>query len=588
MPVAAKTAPAAPPAPTAPFAPAASTTPAASDIDRRAGGAVGASGSIVGFNGRRRTPPPVNEPIRSYAPGTPERAELKARLESMSAEQVDIPVVVDGREIRTGDTAHVVMPHAHQHVLATWHAATTEHVAQAIDAAERARADWGNWPFEERAGVFLRAAELLSTRYRATINAATMLGQSKTAYQSEIDAACELADFWRFNVHFAENLYADQPISDRGMWNQTDYRPLEGFIYAVTPFNFTAIGGNLPTAPALMGNTVLWKPSMTAMLSAHYVMQILTEAGLPPGVINFLPGDPVAISNTALSHRNFAGLHFTGSTTVFNMMWKQIGANTNMYRTYPRIVGETGGKDFIVAHPSADVEALAVAIVRGGFEYQGQKCSAASRIYVPQSIWGEVRDRVIAMMQEIKVGDVRDFRNFMGAVIDKRAFDKISGYLEDAKQNAKVLAGGTVRGDVGYFIDPTLVESKDPSYRLMCEEIFGPVVTAYAYPDAKFSEILDTVNRTSPYALTGSIFARDRSAVHEAMLKLRDAAGNFYINDKPTGAVVGQQPFGGARASGTNDKAGSMLNLARWVSARSVKETFAAARDFTYPFMGAE
>jgi 1-pyrroline-5-carboxylate dehydrogenase len=585
MPVATKS-PAAPEAPAAPVITV--NFPAAEKPEGRASGAVGARGSIVGFNGLRRTPPPVNEPVRSYAPGTPERAELKARLESMSTEQVDIPVVVDGREIRTGDTAQIVMPHAHQHVLGTWHAATTEHVAQAIKAAERARADWGNWPFEERAGVFLRAAELLSTRWRATLNAATMLGQSKTAFQAEVDAACELADFWRFNVHFAENLYADQPISDRGIWNQTDYRPLEGFIYAVTPFNFTAIGGNLPTAPALMGNTVLWKPSMTAMLSAHYVMQILTEAGLPPGVINFLPGDPVAISNAALSHRDFAGLHFTGSTTVFNLMWKQIGANANNYRTYPRIVGETGGKDFIVAHPSADVEALAVAIVRGGFEYQGQKCSAASRIYVPQSLWGEVRDRVIAMMREIKVGDVRDFRNFMGAVIDKRAFDKISGYLADAKKNAKVLAGGTARGETGWFIDPTLVEATDPSYRLMCEEIFGPVVTAYAYPDAKFSEILDTVNRTSPYALTGSIFARDRGAVHEAMLKLRDAAGNFYINDKPTGAVVGQQPFGGARASGTNDKAGSMLNLARWVSARSVKETFAPPHDFKYPYMGAE
>ncbi|MGE5729084.1 MAG: aldehyde dehydrogenase family protein, partial [Gemmatimonas sp.] len=390
MPVAAKIAPAAPPAPTAPVTPSAPASQP-EDLDSRARGVGTAHGALLGFSGIRRTPPPVNEPVRSYAPGTPERAELKARLDSMAAEQIDIPVVVDGREIRTGDTAQIVMPHAHHHVLATWHAATTEHVAQAIEAAERARADWGNWPFEERAGVFLRAAELLSTRWRATLNAATMLGQSKTAFQAEVDAACELADFWRFNVHFAANLYADQPISDKGIWNQTDYRPLEGFIYAVTPFNFTAIGGNLPTAPALMGNTVLWKPSMTAMLSAHYVMQILTEAGLPPGVINFLPGDPVAISNAALSHRDFAGLHFTGSTTVFNMMWKQIGANTANYRTYPRIVGETGGKDFIVAHPSADAQALAVAIVRGGFEYQGQKCSAASRIYVPQSMWSDVR-----------------------------------------------------------------------------------------------------------------------------------------------------------------------------------------------------
>jgi 1-pyrroline-5-carboxylate dehydrogenase len=588
MPVATKS-PAAPEAPAAPVITV--SFPGAEDPNGHAKGALGAAGatgSIVGFNGARRTPPPVNEPVRSYAPGTPERAELKARLDSMSAEQADIPIVVGGREIRTGDTAQIVMPHAHQHVLGSWHAATTEHVAQAIKAAERARADWGNWPFEERAGVFLRAAELLSTRYRATLNAATMLGQSKTAFQAEVDAACELADFWRFNVHFAEKLYSDQPISDRGVWNQTDYRPLEGFIYAVTPFNFTAIGGNLPTAPALMGNTVIWKPSSTAMLSAYYVLQILTEAGLPPGVINFLTGDAAMITNAALSHRHFAGLHFTGSTTVFNMMWKQIGANTSSYRTYPRIVGETGGKDFIVAHPSADAEALAVAIIRGGFEYQGQKCSAASRVYIPQSLWGEVRDRVVAMMKEIKVGDVRDFRNFMGAVIDKRAFDKISGYLDDAKKNATVIAGGTARGETGYFIDPTFVEAKDAGYRLMCEEIFGPVVTAFVYPDAKFVEILDTVNRTSPYALTGSIFARDRGAVQKAMFMLRDAAGNFYINDKPTGAVVGQQPFGGARASGTNDKAGSMLNLARWVSARSVKETFAPPHDFRYPFMGAE
>ena len=547
-----------------------------------------AHGTILGFNGIRRTPPPVNEPVKSYAPGTPDRAELKARLASMASEQLDIPIVIDGREIRTGVTAQVTMPHEHQHVLANWHGGDASHVALAIDAARRARADWGNWPFAERAGVFLRAAELLSTTWRATLNAATMLGQSKTAFQAEVDAACELADFWRFNVHFAETLYADQPISDKGIWNQTDYRPLEGFIYAVTPFNFTAIGGNLPTAPALMGNTVIWKPAPAAMLSAYYVMQLLTEAGLPPGVINFLPGDAIAISNAALSHREFAGLHFTGSTTVFNLMWKQIGANAANYRAYPRIVGETGGKDFIVAHPSADTEALAVAIVRGGFEYQGQKCSAASRVYVPQSIWGDVRDRVIAMMKEIKVGDVRDFRNFMGAVIDKRAFDKISGYLDDAKKNAKVLAGGAVRGETGWFVDPTLVETKDPGYRLLCEEIFGPVVTAYAYPDAKFGEILETVNRTSPYALTGSIFARDRAAVQTAMLALRDAAGNFYINDKPTGAVVGQQPFGGARASGTNDKAGSMLNLARWVSARSVKETLAPPHDYRYPFMGAE
>ncbi len=574
MPVAAKS-----PAPTASTAPAPASQPASPSPEPSA---------ALGFAGIRRVPAPVNEPIKSYAPGSPEKAELKARLASMAGERVDIPIIIDGREIRTGITAQSVMPHAHQHVLADWHAADASHVAQAIGAAERARADWGNWPWEERAGVFLRAAELLSTRWRATLNAATMLGQSKTVFQAEVDAACELADFWRFNVHFAQTLYGEQPLSDRNTWNQTDYRPLEGFIYAVTPFNFTAIGGNLPTAPALMGNTVIWKPAATAMLSAYYVMRILEEAGLPPGVINFIPGDPIAISNAALSHRDFAGLHFTGSTTVFNLMWKQIGANTSTYRAYPRIVGETGGKDFIVAHPSADAEAVTVAIVRGGFEYQGQKCSAASRVYIPRSLWGEVRERVVAMMAEIKVGDVRDFRNFMGAVIDRRAFEKIGGYLADAKQNARILAGGTSRGETGWFIDPTLVETKDPGYRLLCEEIFGPVVTAHVYPDANFEETLQLVNRTSPYALTGSVFARDRAAVMRALVALRDAAGNFYINDKPTGAVVGQQPFGGARASGTNDKAGSMLNLARWVSARSIKETFAPPHDYRYPFMGEE
>ena len=415
-----------------------------------------------------------------------------------------------------------------------------------------------------------------------------MLGQSKTVFQSEIDAACELVDFWRFNTAFAAELYAEQPISTAGMWNQTDYRGLEGFVYAVSPFNFTAIGGNLSGAPALMGCGVLWKPASTAILSSWYVMQTLQEAGLPPGVINFVPGDAAAVSNQALVHPSLAGVHFTGSTAVFNSMWKTIGGNIDRYRTYPRIVGETGGKDFIVAHPSADAAAVAVAIVRGGFEYQGQKCSAASRAYIPKSLWPAVRDQAIAMMKEIKMGDVADFRNFMGAVIDKKAFERISEYLGDAKKNAKIIAGGGVRGEKGWFVEPTLIQTEDPSYRLLCEEIFGPVVTVYVYDDAKWTETLRIVDSTSPYALTGSVFSRDRKAIHEAHALLRNAAGNFYVNDKPTGAIVGQQPFGGARASGTNDKAGSKLNLVRWTSARTVKETFAPSTDYTYPFMAAE
>jgi 1-pyrroline-5-carboxylate dehydrogenase len=461
-------------------------------------------------------------------------------------------------------------------------------VEQAIEAAKDAQQEWGRWPWEDRAAVFLKAAELLTTRWRATLNAATMLGQSKTAFQAEIDSACELTDFWRFNPHYAQDLYEEQPISDHSMWNQLEYRPLEGFVYAVTPFNFTAIGGNLPTSPALMGNTVLWKPASSAMLSAYYIMRLLEEAGLPPGVINFVPGDAKAISDTALSSPDLAGVHFTGSTEVFNSMWKTIGANMSRYRSYPRIVGETGGKDFIVVHSSADPEAVAVAIGRGGFEYQGQKCSAASRVYAPESLWRDLRDRTVAIMKDIKVGDVRDFRNFMGAVIDRKGFEKISEYLDDARSNAKVLSGGEAHGERGYFIDPTLVESPAPDYRLMREEIFGPVVTVHVFADDEWEEALRRVDATSPYALTGSVFARDRQAIRIAADALRNAAGNFYINDKPTGAVVGQQPFGGGRASGTNDKAGSKLNLVRWVSARTVKETFAPPRDYKYPFMAEE
>jgi 1-pyrroline-5-carboxylate dehydrogenase len=540
------------------------------------------------FNGNRRVPTPVNEPVRSYAPKSPERAALKDRLRAMSGEQIEIPLIIGGTEVRTGDLADTVMPHNHRHVLARWHRASEQSIDDAIRASQDAAKDWANWPWEDRAAVFLKAAELLTTTWRQTLNAATMLGQSKTAFQAEIDAACELIDFWRFNPHYAQSLYDEQPLSDRTMWNQLDYRPIEGFVYAVTPFNFTSIAGNLPTAPALMGNTVIWKPASSAMLSAYYIMKLLEEAGLPPGVINFVPGDPAVISDKLLAHRDLAGVHFTGSTAVFNNMWKTIGASMSRYKSYPRIVGETGGKDFIVAHSSADPVALSVAIARGGFEYQGQKCSAASRVYVPQSIWPEVRDRTVAIMKDIRMGDPTDFRNFMGAVIDKKSFSKIGEYLEHGRNNATIVAGGVARGEEGYFVEPTLIETKDPGYRLLCEEIFGPVVTAHVYPDNKWSETLKTVDETSPYALTGAVFSTDRRAIREASLALRNAAGNFYINDKPTGAVVGQQPFGGARASGTNDKAGSKLNLVRWISARNIKETFSPPLDYRYPFMAEE
>jgi 1-pyrroline-5-carboxylate dehydrogenase len=540
------------------------------------------------FAGVRRVPEPVNDANRSYAPGTPERAELKARLKTMAAERIEIPLIIGGKEIRTGNTAQAVMPHDHSHVLADYHLADAEHVQQAIAASAVARREWASWPWEDRAAVILRAAELLATSWRSTIVAATMLGQSKTAFQAEIDAASEMIDFWRFNTSFAQELYNEQPVSSPGMWNQMEYRALEGFIYAISPFNFTAIGGNLTTAPALMGNTIVWKPAATAILSGYYTLRVLEEAGLPPGVINLVAGDSVQITGILLDSPELAGVHFTGSTAVFNSLWKTVGENIGKYRGYPRLVGETGGKDFIVVHPSADPAAVAVAIARGGFEYQGQKCSAASRVYVPESLWNEVRDRTVAMMQELKVGDIRDFRNFVGAVIDRKAFTKISGYLDEAKKTARVLQGGTAMGDEGYFIQPTLIQTDDPGYRTMCEEIFGPVVTAYVYPDAKWHETLAVVDRTSPYALTGAIFSRDRKAVREAASALRNAAGNFYVNDKPTGAVVGQQPFGGARGSGTNDKAGSKLNLVRWINARTVKETFAPPRDYKYPYMAEE
>ena len=544
--------------------------------------------SDFGFNGIRPVPPPVNDPIRAYSPGSPEKAALKARLDAMAGERIEVPLIIGGKEITTGDVGQAVMPHDHGHVLADWHRAGKEHVLRAVDAAAAARHEWARWPWEERAAVFLKAAELLATTWRDTLNAATMLGQSKTVFQAEIDAACELIDFWRFNPHYAQELYGEQPLSSAAMWNQVDYRPLEGFVFALTPFNFASIAGNLPTAPALMGNTVVWKPASAAIPSGYSIMRLLEAAGLPPGVINFVPGRGAEVAEAVLTHRDLAGVHFTGSTAVFNSMWETIGRNMSSYRSYPRIVGETGGKDFIVAHPSADPQAFAVATIRGGYEYQGQKCSAASRIYVPRSLWGDIRDRIVGMIGDIKMGDPRDFRNFMCAVIDKKAFDGISAYLDDAKKNAKILAGGGADSKKGYFIEPTLVQTEDPGYRLLCEEIFGPMVTAYVYDDDKWEETLKLVDETSPYALTGAVFSDDRQGLRQAAAALRGAAGNFYMNDKPTAAVVGQQPFGGARGSGTNDKAGSKMNLMRWVSARTVKETFSPPHDFRYPFMGEE
>jgi 1-pyrroline-5-carboxylate dehydrogenase len=540
------------------------------------------------MSGLSNIPHPRNEPVLSYAPGTPERAALKAALGAVGAEQIEIPAVVAGREVRTGVTHDVVAPHCRQRVLARVHQADTATIERATKAAAEAQRDWGHWRFEDRAAVFLKAADLLATVHRQLLNASTMLGQSKTAYQAEIDSACELIDFLRYNVHFAERIYQEQPESSPGMWNRLDHRPLEGFVYAITPFNFTAIGGNLPTAPALMGNAVVWKPSATATLSNWHFFRLLEEAGLPPGVINFLPGDSVEVSRVLLADRNLAGIHFTGSTPVFRTLWRTVGENLGKYAGYPRIVGETGGKDFIAAHASADAEALAVGMVRGAYEYQGQKCSAASRAYIPDNLWPEVRDRVTAMIADIRMGDVADFRNFMGAVIDQRAFDRIRGHLERARTapGVRVLAGGGTDDSVGWFVEPTLLQVDDPAYQTMCEEIFGPVLTVHVYPAAKWSETLALVDRTGPYALTGAVFARDRAAVAEADRALRYAAGNYYVNDKPTGAVVGQQPFGGGRASGTNDKAGSVLNLLRWVSPRAIKETFAPPKDFRYPFMG--
>jgi len=535
-------------------------------------------------------PEPVNEPVREYAPGSPERASLKATLDEMSGRQVEIPMVIGGEEVRTGRTADVVMPHDHQHVLGQYHQGGEAEVARAIAAAAEGRREWAAMSWEARAAVFLRAAELLTGPWRDTINAATMLGQSKTAFQAEIDAACELADFWRFNVGYMHRLMSEQPTSSRGMWNRIEYRPLEGFVFAVAPFNFTAIAGNLPTAPAIMGNTVVFKPASTAVYSSHFLMKIYEEAGLPPGVINMVLGSGRDIGDPVLQHPDLAGVHFTGSTLVFQGMWRTVGGNIDRYRTYPRLVGETGGKDFIFADPSADPAAVVTAVVRGGFEYQGQKCSAASRVYAPSNLWPQMRDALAEQVSEIRMGDVRDFRNFMGAVIDKASFttQKEAVEMASGSGDAKLVVGGETDDSTGYFVSPTVVETSDPGFDLMRRELFGPVVTAFVYDEKRVDETLDLVDATSPYALTGAVFATDRRRIEHAADALRNAAGNFYVNDKPTGAVVGQQPFGGARASGTNDKAGSMWNLIRWVSARTIKETFVPPTDYRYPFMGEE
>jgi 1-pyrroline-5-carboxylate dehydrogenase len=538
-------------------------------------------------NGMVRVPEPVNEPVRAYAPGSAERATLKQRLQQMLTEQIEIPVVIGGKAIYTGRTATAVCPHDHAHVLATVHQAGAAEVEQAVCAASEAWQTWSGMAWEARVAIFLKAAELLAGPWRDTLNAATMLNQSKTVWQAEIDAACELIDFWRFNPYYMWQMYTEQPASARGIWDYVEYRALEGFIFAVTPFNFTSIAGNLPTAPALVGNTVLWKPASTALLPAYYLMKLLEEAGLPPGVINFLPGRGSQVGNPVLVRPELAGVHFTGSTAVFQAMWQQIGQRIATYQSYPRIVGETGGKDFVFAHRSADVPSLVTALVRGAFEFQGQKCSAASRAYIPRSLWPAVRTALEEAVSRIRQGSPLDFRNFMGAVIDEQAFNTIMRYIDYAKGSDafELVCGGQGDKSTGYFIAPTVIVSQDPVSKLMREEIFGPVLTVYVYGDDRLDEALTLCDTGTPYGLTGAIFARDRSAIVTMSTALRHTAGNFYINDKPTGAVVGQQPFGGSRASGTNDKAGSLLNLLRWTSQRVIKETFVPPTDFSYPHM---
>lgn len=532
-------------------------------------------------------PLPANEPVLTYAPNTPERKRLKAVLAELKKKQADIPMYIGGKEVKTDRKISIHPPHERAHTLGHFYMGDEKHIKQAIDAALAAKEAWSNMSWENRANIFLKAADLIATKYRPYMNGTTMLGQSKNAYQAEIDSACELIDFLRFNVHFLDEIYRQQPISGPGMHNRMEYRPLEGFVLAVTPFNFTAIGGNLPTSAAMCGNTVVWKPANTQVYSAAMFMQILKEAGLPDGVINLVYVDGPTLGKVCFSHRDFAGVHFTGSTGVFNQMWETIGKNMASYRSYPRIVGETGGKDFVLAHPSADADVVTTALLRGAFEFQGQKCSAASRAYIPSNMADEVKKKLIAGVKKMKMGSVEEFSNFINAVIDEKSFDKISAYIANAKKdkNAEIWVGGKCDKKQGFFIQPTVIEAKDPQYVTMCEEIFGPVLTVYIYPEKDFEKTLKLVDTTSPYALTGAVISRDRQAIELATKKLRNAAGNFYINDKPTGAVVGQQPFGGARASGTNDKAGSILNLYRWLSPRTIKETFNPPTDFAYPFM---
>ncbi|HKI77849.1 MAG TPA: L-glutamate gamma-semialdehyde dehydrogenase [Ignavibacteriaceae bacterium] len=537
-----------------------------------------------------KVPTPINEPVLSYAPNSPEKAELKKKLKELQSKKIEIPLIIGGKEIKTGRTEEIRVPHNHKKVLGKYHKAGAIEIKMAIEAALEARKKWADMPWEHRAAIFLKAADLLAGPWRSTINAATMLGQSKTAYQSEIDAACELIDFWRFNVYYMTQLMTEQPYSPAGMWNRSEYRPLEGFVFAVSPFNFTSIGGNLPTAPAMVGNVALWKPASTAVYSAYFLKKLLIEAGVPAGVINFIPGSGREVGDPVMDSPDLAGIHFTGSTSVFQGMWKKVGDNLSKMKYYPRIVGETGGKDFIFAHNQADVDSLVVATIRGAFEYQGQKCSAASRMYIPKSIWPEFKKKYVTEVKKVKMGNPEDFTNFMSAVIDKAAFKSITEYIDYAKKakDAEIITGGKYNDSVGYFIEPTTIVTTNPKFKTMQEEIFGPVMTIYVYDDNKFDETLELCDTTSPYALTGCIWSQDREVLVKMSNKLRNAAGNFYLNDKPTAAVVGQQPFGGGRASGTNDKAGSAMNILRWMTARSLKETFDPPKDWRYPFMGAK